>query len=365
MVGAKPSTVGVIITLILAMSVAGCREADQTIVVLDTEAAALGGAAALRVRVCDNEGNQRHDQTEPLGSIEFPTRIPIDPFGGDTNRIFALEATLLTDANAAVQSQRVIATFPGGRHEVQRRFEQACIGTICNADMTCRGGECVTAVDPPLTMDMSLAELLFQCAGEEVCNGEDDDTDGLIDEGDDLAVMPTICPVAMGRTQIVDSWNGTTQNRSRLNRVTLAGCERLSGAFMYLNGRGDEGSYQPHRVLIYANGPDDEPAELLGVSNEVIIEGNPEPAWYHFDGWQQPEGDLNLTPGEYWLGHFSGSPVGDGASSSQYNGLERAGGDGMLGFDNYETGPADPFQPREPPDDRFEREMTLFAVCAP
>lgn len=354
-----------LVAVAFSLALAGCtEEPDQTIIILDADETALEGATQLRIRVCDGSGGQRHDQTVFLSSVAFPLSIPINPLGGDRSRVFGFEAKLLTVEGLTLQSQRVFASFPGGQSEVIRRFDGACAAIDCPQHQTCVGGSCEAAATPGLTVDAPYAETLLACARQELCNGVDDDSDGAIDEGDDEAVMPTACGVAMGRTKIIGEWGSAAADRSRVNRVTLSGCERLGSAYMYLDGQGATGTHQPFRVLIYSSGDDGEPEELLALSGEVQVQGNTQPMWYQFSEWERPSGDLRLDSGEYWLGSFAGQPAGDGSEETLYDGtLQVDVPVGRLGEDNYLTGPAETFVWDEIR--TLDREITLFIACAP
>ena len=354
-----------LVAIVASVLFAGCaEEPDQTIVVLDADEAALEGAAQLRVQVCDASGGLRHDQTVPLSAVSFPEAVPINPLGGDRSRVFGFEATLLADDGLALQSQRVFASFPGGRSEVTRRFEGDCADVDCPLNQTCVGGGCEAAAALGLIVGARDAEVLLACVSQEQCNGSDDDGDGAIDEGDDPEVQPTVCSAAMGRSEIADGWYTAAPDRSRVNSVTLSDCEDLGPAYIYLDGQGPEGTYQPFRVLIYSSGSDGEPAGLLAVTEEVRVDGGTGPMWYRFDRWERPAGALTLESGEYWLGFIAGSAVGHEAEDALYNNVFHDGVKfGRFGEDDYLTGPAETFVEDE--ERTLDRELTLFVACAP
>lgn len=356
-----------LVCIALSAVIIGCaEEPDQTIVILEADDDALEGASMLRVQVCDGSGELQHDQSVFLTSVSFPGRelIPINPLGGDLSRRFGLEATLLTSGGVPLQSQRALASFPGGKAEVTRRFDRACATVSCPPHQTCVGGSCENASAPWLTISDEDAATLLACAQQEQCNGVDDDFDGEIDEGNAPAVMPTVCDVAMGRTEIMDEWMSAAAHRPRVNFVELSGCDRLGSAYMYLHGQGDAG-YQPFRVLIYSS-VDGEPAELLATTGEVRINGGTEPMWYEFSDWDAE--DVRLEPGEYWLGSIAGEPVGVNSDEANYNGLAHGEGEriGRLGDD-------DVYDYNDSLDGAFvedeirtlDREITMFVECAP
>ncbi|MEM9192309.1 MAG: hypothetical protein AAGF12_24255 [Myxococcota bacterium] len=360
-------------TIFTFIVMAGCQAPPQTVVVLDADEASIALATHLRVRVCGADGAVAEDRREPLAALSFPTRVPVSPRGGDDRRTFALEA-ILDQGGLTLQAQRVFAGFPSeGIREVDRAFSAACANIRCAENETCAAGACIAAGDTDLTAG-DAATRLACCvpSGNETCDGTDEDCDGRIDEGDGI---PSVC-VAMGRTRVRDQcddgsspWNGAGGERSRLNRVqlNLPNLE-LTGAFMFLDGDGDPGTTQAHRVLIYdddgtdPDGSPGAPGTLLAVSEEVVVPAEEEPGWVFFFGWERAPPVLEPKP--YWIGSFGSGPAG---GTTLYNGCVVAAGDGRLGEDRYVDGAADPFSPR--PDSQggsvFTREITLFIVHAP
>jgi alpha-tubulin suppressor-like RCC1 family protein len=126
-----------------------CQPATQVIVYVDADPSVLTGAASMRVRSCDVDDapacDGGYERAQPLSAVELPARIPVGP-PSDASARFWLEASLLDDAGAEINTVRVIAGFEGGAVRVVRlRFEVPCGGLACGATATCFEGACTDA----------------------------------------------------------------------------------------------------------------------------------------------------------------------------------------------------------------------------
>jgi hypothetical protein len=141
--------------LLVGTALVACENAPTQIVVrFEAEPVSAARARSLHVRVLGQEGVVRLDRTIAVGDgpgqVRFPTRVPIVPIGGDSSRVFRVEAELLDASDTAFSEQRAILGFVRDQlFEVTILFDDACIGQLdCPDETTCRDSVCVDARIP-------------------------------------------------------------------------------------------------------------------------------------------------------------------------------------------------------------------------
>jgi hypothetical protein len=140
--------------------------------------------------------------------------------------------------------------------------------------------------------------------GVETCNGADDDSDGVVDEGAD-GDLPTACR-AFGATAVAGGWQGMDEHAFRFSRWSNPRGQTVVALWAYLWPTG--GEVQDMRSAIYTvdtAGCSEATCGTLVASSEIVT---PDPTsgtqWVRF---ALPSG-VGLGPSDYYLGVHNGDP---------------------------------------------------------
>ncbi|HKU40716.1 MAG TPA: hypothetical protein VJR89_21295 [Polyangiales bacterium] len=148
----------------LVWSCAACYSASgdptETLVVIEADEQVASLTRQISARVTSEDGTVRYEKTD-IGK-HFPMRLAIVPRGGVATRTARVSIDALGADGARVVGAQAIIGFVAN----QKRYHHiwlsgACLhAPECGADMTCLGGECVSARVPPErleTLDCSLS----------------------------------------------------------------------------------------------------------------------------------------------------------------------------------------------------------------
>jgi hypothetical protein len=140
---------------LLAACATEVSQPTRVVVDVDAEAQVRALAVRLQIEVTASSGRGvmdeqvRYDETLD-GAGAFPVRMTLVPLDGDSSRIYTLTAVAKNGDGTAVATARIVSGYvPGQTLYVRLLLEDSCISRTCNAEQTCRSGQCVTAsVDP-------------------------------------------------------------------------------------------------------------------------------------------------------------------------------------------------------------------------
>lgn len=197
-------------SIVALLVLTGCAK-NVTEVALTVEAGsqirAMTGAVHLVVRGGPASGTGYDDPPAidvdiPVGSgasRAFPLHVAVAPQNGDASRRWSIEASALQSGTQTVlATARVRGSYVDHRSlAIELVLEDACLGTVCGADQTCRGGSCVDStyvpeVDAGVVGDAGVdANLPRHCPSADVY--APDAAAGSLN--DDAGVAPTYLPL--------------------------------------------------------------------------------------------------------------------------------------------------------------------------
>ncbi|MDQ3034518.1 MAG: hypothetical protein M3Y87_19065 [Myxococcota bacterium] len=184
----------------IVVAALGCGSSEpltELLVVVDSDLAVPAGLDAVRVEVSGAMS------ASASGSLTGAAGTPLPRTVGLVHRgvgLGPIEVNVIgTSGGAEVIRARAITSFIRGRTLVLPiMLARTCAGVTCGAGQTCSGGDCVSASVDPNTLEEWSGDVPRLDGGQcfpfdERCNERDDDCDGRIDEGIDVATDPTNC----------------------------------------------------------------------------------------------------------------------------------------------------------------------------
>ncbi len=185
----RPLALCALVAAALACSCASPRAATSVVVYVDAEPLTRADAVRLVVTVRGGPpGTTAIDAHAPFvyeGPIAWPVDLTVTPAGGDTTRLFEIEATAYDGGGALVTQARVRAGYVAGeQHTLHLVLEDACRALACPDGLACRGGRCGpiepgpdagtvetdAGMPPPCTTDDECTDG-NPCNGSERCKG--------------------------------------------------------------------------------------------------------------------------------------------------------------------------------------------------
>lgn len=336
-----------------------CTPPAQTVVLLD--GAPPAGAVDVEVTTCTQDGLVGSTSVSAAPRLQLPHRVPVDPIGGDTSRVFRLVATYLGETGP-LSSVTVVAGFPSeGRAEIRRVFDRSCDSVACGALETCVDGACVDAVESGVLIEPSIRRALATCALGVPHDSGVEPVDAGFDAGDidagagcDPSMLPGTCPptdladclpapceVLLGQGQPTRGMNEGNVP-PELQRVTLNDNPAdavVRGFYIHLFSRGRAGS--SIRAVVYANHPTSGlPDARVMISEDVnVVTPDVDDRWFFLP----VAGDGTLEAGAYWIG-FAGTDVPDGGGRMRYSGRTIVETRTRLGNTRFALGSPDPWE---------------------
>jgi alpha-tubulin suppressor-like RCC1 family protein len=190
-----------------AALIAGCEgELTEILVVVDSDLAVPGEIDAVRIEVMSGPAAPAQTSTGILGVPRMPSlprTLALVHKGGPLGPI-EVRAQVLQGPTVVVERRARVSFVQGEVRVLRLNLDRDCEGMMCGAGMTCAAGVCrsidVPASElPPWTgsipsRDGGMIIPTDGCPGvAEVCNGMDDDCDGVVDNGIDLDSDPSNC----------------------------------------------------------------------------------------------------------------------------------------------------------------------------
>ena len=182
------------------LSVTGCaQDLTQIVLVVDSDLKVPEQLDFLAIQVdARGMGGELATRDGSLGSAEGSSDLPVTLAllhqGGPLGPL-DVEATGRL-AETVVVSRRVRVSFQP-RRTLMLRLDllRACVGVVCDEGQTCADGRCRPIEVDPEDLEPWTGEVvpISPSCTVETCNGEDDDCDGLVDEGFDLQRDPLHC----------------------------------------------------------------------------------------------------------------------------------------------------------------------------
>jgi hypothetical protein len=177
---------------------AGCTEdLTQVVVVVDTNLAIPDqiDSIALEVDAREIGGDvSKRDGSLGAGGSNLPITLGLLHESGPLGPVRVLARGL--HADDVVLEREALFHFQKGRILMLRLDLMAdCLGVDCDAGMTCVNGSCRSGEVAPNELQRwpgGVDRLEFNCT-DEVCNGRDDDCDGVVDNGFSLETDPLNC----------------------------------------------------------------------------------------------------------------------------------------------------------------------------
>ncbi len=184
--------------VLAALTLGSCARSSATelLVVVDSDLAVPDQLGSVRV---DIEGLS----TGPVSAIgeltgvrgrPLPRSVGVVYEGGPLGPLTVRAAGFLGDAEVVSRAAQV-SFVPGHTKVLALELSESCVGVTCEASETCEAAACRSiVVDPD-----ELVEYVPNdgdagaCLAGEICNGEDDDCDGRIDEDPDVERDPESC----------------------------------------------------------------------------------------------------------------------------------------------------------------------------
>ncbi|MEM9073590.1 MAG: hypothetical protein AAGE52_34180 [Myxococcota bacterium] len=167
-------------------------DSDATLVMLQVDLApslrTTSVDVEIEVRSADGESTT---QRERVAGTAFPLCLAVVPRGGDANRTFQATARVFVGGEVVAETEVDGFFDEGVARTMPLRLEEGCLSAACDAGMTCGAGGCTAARRPALLpFDEEMCSPQSPDAGvedacmpvEEICNSDDDDCDGVIDE---------------------------------------------------------------------------------------------------------------------------------------------------------------------------------------
>jgi len=182
-------------------SALGCGSSAEPVtellVVVDSDLPVPAELDAVRVEVSGAMAASASGGLTGPGATPLPRTVGLVHRGGPLG---PLEVTVIgTRAGTEVIRARAITSFIEGRTLILPiMLARTCAGITCSADRTCSGGDCAPANVDPATLEEWNGNVPRLDGGQcipfdERCNDRDDDCDGRVDEGFDLATDPANC----------------------------------------------------------------------------------------------------------------------------------------------------------------------------
>ena len=191
----------VVLAMVLCSAVLGCggdaEPVTELLVVVDSDLPVPAELDAVRVEVTGAMAASATGSLTGPGATPLPRTVGLVHRGGALGPI---EVNVVgTRGGTEVIRARAITSFVSGRTLIlPMMLARTCAGVTCGAGRTCSASDCVSADVDPETLEEWNGEVPRLDGGqcfpfEERCDGDDDDCDGRVDEGFDLASDPANC----------------------------------------------------------------------------------------------------------------------------------------------------------------------------
>jgi alpha-tubulin suppressor-like RCC1 family protein len=192
-------------SMLIALAIGGCaRHLTELVVVVDTDLRIPQDIDSVDIDVTGpsmGQPSHAHAALQGAGAVNMPVSLSLVP--ASTDRLTPVTIVVSGRLGATTVVTRTVRTafVLDQRRSVPVLLLRSCVGTTCDAGLTCIGTSCGSAnVDaaslPAFSGTVSPLDggRRDACVPQtETCNGMDDDCDGMVDEGFDLQTDTANC----------------------------------------------------------------------------------------------------------------------------------------------------------------------------
>ncbi|MEM9070601.1 MAG: hypothetical protein AAGE52_18995 [Myxococcota bacterium] len=197
-----------------------CEAGDLTQIVVFVETDFAPGelaAVAFSVRSTGEAQTTTADLTGD-GAPEFPLSLTVVPGGADDAPLEVAVTGLGPDGALLARQTRTTRFVPGTSLSLRVDLSRLCTALSCEAGETCvvdgQSGRCALAAIPPDNLPPFVAGQAV--VGNELCNGRDDDGDGVNDNGFDFDRDTQHCGGCFAACPVPETGSGTASCNDRV-----------------------------------------------------------------------------------------------------------------------------------------------------